>query len=434
MAVELGRQQLWRLESARDDITPYASFRPGQEWLDSDGEVIQAHGGQVVPSKDADGRTIYYLYGEDRTNGYHSAPGVHVYSSYDLYNWDDRGVALRALSSKDQFEDDPYFEALYGDYSAAQQDAVYRDLGTVPVDGVTPPIIERPKVIFNEKTGKWVMWAHMDGPSATSSAQYAKANAGVAVADSPFGPFKYIDSYRLHYAPADAGTDQPRPEQPWHGARHEPVRRRRRHRLHHLFERGERDHVHLQARRTTTPTWRLPPMRAGWLGRGLQPHLREPVEGIPGDLQARRAVLPDHLGHHGWSPNPSRWASSSDIMGAWTEMGDPFPWWAQSNSWNSQPSSVIPVDREHGKYIYMGDRWNGGGDLKNAQMVWLPINMGEGGDSLAVEVHDEWTLDQLDQWSAWDCLGRARGRCRSGAHSTHRWSRHPERRDDRGSP
>ncbi|MFP3786921.1 hypothetical protein, partial [Burkholderia sp. SIMBA_024] len=85
------------------------------------------------PSTDDDGRTIYYLYGEDRTNGYHSAPGVHVYSSYDLYNWEDRGVALRALASEEQF-DEPYFEALYGDYSQEQKDAVYRDLGTVPVD------------------------------------------------------------------------------------------------------------------------------------------------------------------------------------------------------------------------------------------------------------------------------------------------------------
>jgi hypothetical protein len=53
----------------------------------------------------------------------------------------------------------------------------------------------------------------------------------------------------------------------------------------------------------------------------------------------------------------------------------------------------------------MGDRWNGGGDLKNAQMVWLPLNMGEGGDSLAVEVWDEWTLEDLDQWAVWDVTG-----------------------------
>ena len=395
-----GANQLWRLESARDDIAPYASFRPGQEWLDSDGEVIQAHGGQVVPSKDADGRTIYYLYGEDRTNGYHSAPGVHVYSSYDLYNWDDRGVALRALSSKDQFEDDPYFEALYGDYSAAQQDAVYRDLGTVPVDGVTPPIIERPKVIFNEKTGKWVMWAHMDGPSATSSAQYAKANAGVAVADSPFGPFKYIDSYRLHYAPADAEPTN-----------HAPNNRGMARDMNLFVDDDGTGYIIYSSEENATMfisklnddyTDLATPADEAVLGVDYNRIFVNQSRESPAIFKHDERYFLITSGTTGWSPNPSRWASSSDIMGAWTEMGDPFPWWAQSNSWNSQPSSVIPVDREHGKYIYMGDRWNGGGDLKNAQMVWLPINMGEGGDSLAVEVHDEWTLDQLDQWSAWD--------------------------------
>lgn len=110
-------------------------------------------------------------------------------------------------------------------------------------------------------------------------------------------------------------------------------------------------------------------------------------------------------GTTGWSPNPSQFASATDLMGEWTHLGDPFPWWASSNSWNSQPSSVIPVDREHGKYIYMGDRWNGGTDLKNAQMVWLPLNMGEGGDTFSVEVWDEWTPDELDQWAAWEVAG-----------------------------
>src|SRR3954452_23326855 len=80
------------------------SFRPGQPWTDTSGKVIQAHGGQVVTAKDEDGRRVYYWYGEDRSNGYYDSPGVHLYSSYDLYNWKDEGLALRAMSSPDQFE------------------------------------------------------------------------------------------------------------------------------------------------------------------------------------------------------------------------------------------------------------------------------------------------------------------------------------------
>ncbi|SFR82822.1 O-Glycosyl hydrolase [Agromyces sp. CF514] len=390
-----------RLKAAFEDlleaIPAYTSFRPGQEWRDTSGKLIQAHGGQVVPSTDDEGETIYYLYGEDRTNGYHSAPGVHVYSSYDLYNWTDRGLALRALSSKAQF-DEPYFDALYGDYSQAQQDAVYRDLGTVPVAGVTPPIIERPKVIHNEATGKWVMWAHMDGPSETSTAQYAKARAGVAVADSPFGPFRYIDSFALNSSPDGWGDPGMARDM-------------------NLFVDDDGTGYIIYSSEDNA-TMYISKLDAEYTA--LATPADEAVEGVDFNRifagKSREApALFKHddryflltSGTSGWSPNPTRYASTTDIMGDWTEIGDPFPWWAQSNSWNTQPTSVIPVDREHGKYIYMGDRWNGGSDsaLASAPLVWLPLSLGEGGDTLSVEVYDEWTLDQLDGWSAWEVSG-----------------------------
>ncbi|WP_341976730.1 RICIN domain-containing protein [Microbacterium sp. LWO13-1.2] len=390
-----GANQQWKLEPARAEIAPYTSFHPGQEWLDTDGDIIQAHGGQVVPSKDDDGRTIYYLYGEDRTNGYHSSPGVHVYSSYDLYNWEDQGVALRALESTAQF-DDPYFEALYGDYTQEQKDAVYRDLGTTPVDGVTPPIIERPKAIYNESTGKWVMWAHMDGPSATSSAQYAKAKAGVAISDSPFGPFQYIDSYYLNYSPE--GWDTPGMARDMNLFVDDDG-------TGYIIYSSEGNATMYISKLNADYTDLATPADEAVLGVDYNRIFVGQSRESPAIFKHDERYFLITSGTTGWNPNPARWATSTDIMGTWTDKGDPFPWWAQSNSWNSQPSSVIPVDRENGKYIYMGDRWNGGNDLKNAQMVWLPISLGEGGDTMAVEVYDEWTLDQLGQWAAWDVSG-----------------------------
>lgn len=393
-----GANQLWRLEAARAAIEPYTSFRPGQPWLDDKGNVLQAHGGQVVPSKDDDGKTIYYLYGEDRTNGYHSSPGVHVYSSYDLYNWKDEGLALRAMSSESQFTSDPYFQALYGGYSQAQKDAVYRDLGTVPVDGVRPPIIERPKVIHNEATGKWVMWAHMDGPSETSDHQYAKARAGVAIADSPFGPFRYIDNFALNSSPE--GWDAPGMARDMN-----------------LFVDDDGTGYIIYSSEGNG-TMYISKLDAEYTA--LATPAAEAVEGVdfnrifvgwsreaPAMFKHDERYFLITSGTSGWDPNQTKYASATDLMGDWTEIGDPFPWWASKNSWNTQPTSVIPVDREAGKYIYMGDRWNGGSDdaLRNAPLVWLPLNMGEGGDTLSVEVWDEWTLDQLDQWAAWDVSG-----------------------------
>ncbi len=382
-------------------IAPYTSFHPGQAWLDDGDSTIQAHGGQVVTSKDSGGRTIYYLYGEDRTNGYHSSPGVHVYSSYDLYNWTDRGVALRAMSSPDQFTDDPYFAGLYGDDSDDQRAAVYRDLGTVQTDpNVNPAILERPKVIYNATTRKWVMWVHADGPSVTSNAQYAKANAGVAISDSPYGPFRYLGSSRLDYASPDDPTNRA-PGNPGMA------------RDMNLFV-DDDGTAYIIYSSEENKTMFISKLDADYTGLATDP--AHAVEGrdyrrvfvgwsreSPAMFKFRGRYFLMTSGTSGWSPNPADYASSTSILGAdWTDQGNPFPWWAQSTSWNTQPTSIIPVDPIDGKFIYMGDRWNNGDDLANAQLVWLPINLGESGSSFGIEVWDEWTLDQLGQWAAWD--------------------------------
>ena len=43
-------------------------------------------------------------------------------------------------------------------------------------------------MIHHDGTGKFALWLHID------SANYTKATAGVAVADSPLGPFTYLGS------------------------------------------------------------------------------------------------------------------------------------------------------------------------------------------------------------------------------------------------
>ena len=48
-------------------------------------------------------------------------------------------------------------------------------------------ILERPKVIYNAKTGKFVMWFHLE----LKGKGYAAARAGVAVSDTPAGPYPF---------------------------------------------------------------------------------------------------------------------------------------------------------------------------------------------------------------------------------------------------
>src|SRR5437588_641339 len=71
-------------------------FIPGAQWQDTEGNLINAHGGSILYSKGS-----YYWFGEKR--GTHASEGVSVYQSRDLYNWKLLGDALKP--EKDSMSD-----------------------------------------------------------------------------------------------------------------------------------------------------------------------------------------------------------------------------------------------------------------------------------------------------------------------------------------
>lgn len=61
-------------------------------------------------------------------------------------------------------------------------------------------VIERPKVVYNAKTNKYVMWMHID------SSNYGEAKIGVATGDSVCGKYTYLRSERpLGFESRDSG-------------------------------------------------------------------------------------------------------------------------------------------------------------------------------------------------------------------------------------
>ena len=102
-------------------------FTPGEIWLDADGKPIQAHGGGVIH---VDG--VYYWFGENKDTPNNPGKtrvdviGMSCYSSRDLLNWKNEGVVLPAVPG------DPGHDLHPGN------------------------VAERPKVIFNRRTGKYV--------------------------------------------------------------------------------------------------------------------------------------------------------------------------------------------------------------------------------------------------------------------------------------
>ncbi|GJT95918.1 glycosyl hydrolase family protein 43 [Tanacetum coccineum] len=49
-------------------------------------------------------------------------------------------------------------------------------------------VLERPKVIYNETTGIYIMWMHIDDTT------YTRAAARTAISSSPTSPFDYINA------------------------------------------------------------------------------------------------------------------------------------------------------------------------------------------------------------------------------------------------
>ncbi|MEH7086823.1 family 43 glycosylhydrolase [Neobacillus drentensis] len=371
-------------------FTPNESFRPGQVWTDTYGAPIQAHGGGIMYDEET---KKYYWYGEDKTNGYLPARGVRVYSSTDLYNWKDEGLALTAIESMDQFETDPLISKLYE--GREDKADIKNDIGT-------DRIIERPKVIYNDKTKKYVMWMHTDGPSATSSANYAKAEAGYALSDSPTGPFVYQESNRMDRVPEGAEYNG-QPNQPGMA------------RDMNLFkdDDGTAYLIYSSEENMTIYISKLNDSYTdivGWHKDGKverdttykSVYGEDYIRVFPGAQREAPAMFKYNgkyylitSGATGWAPNSARYTVADDIFGEWKPMRDPAIGEKASTTFDSQSTNVITIDAKKGKFIFMGDRWKES-DLKDSRYIWLPIEFGQG-DEISLQWYDKWNLDTLNR-------------------------------------
>lgn len=357
----------------------------GAPMYDTNGNQIQAHGGQIQQFT-VDGETKWYWIGEDKTYDYRPVGGIHVYSSTDLYNWDDEGVVLQTMEDPDQFETDEYFKNLYGRETEEQKAAIFEDLDR------NNTVMERPKMLYNDKTGKYVIWFHCDGRTANSDADYGKAKAGVAVSDSPTGPFKFLGSYKLNYdeESGNYGYDG------WDG--------RGSVRDMNLFkdDDGTAYIIYSSEGNETTYISKLnedytylsaDPDKAVY-GEDYTRNFVKWSREAPAPFKYKDKYYIINSGCTGWSPNQAKYFVADNIMGPYTEKGDPCTDWGSGTTYDTQSTCVIPVDPENGKYIYMGDHWNSG-DLSESRYVWLPIEFLPD-DKIAIGRYSDWTLDELE--------------------------------------
>ncbi len=142
---------LFALLGIHASASDWTTIRNGQSWIDTDGNIVQAHGAGFI---NVDG--TWYMVGEDRSSTWN--PDVNMYSSTDLQHWKfERKIIKNGVTTS--------------------------ELGS-------SRMIERPKIMYCAKTGKYVVWCHYE------SSDYSASEAAVFECDEVNGEYEYVWSGR----------------------------------------------------------------------------------------------------------------------------------------------------------------------------------------------------------------------------------------------
>ena len=361
---------------------PPTAFQPGQVWPDQNGIHINAHGGGILHHEGT-----YFWFGEHKIQGdagNYAQVGVHVYASKDLYNWKDEGIALRV-------SEDPSSDLAKG------------------------CILERPKVLFCRKTGRFVMWFHLE----PKGRGYGGARSGVAVADRVTGPFRFLESFRPNAGvwPQNAPVESRRPLSdeetaqlkklslsggPVPGYPTNLIFRRnfaggQMARDMTLFQDDDGSAYHVFASEDNGV------LHISQLADDYQKPAGRYIRVFAGDFNEAPALF-KHRGRYylfssgctGWAPNAARLAVADSIWGPWKKLGNPCRGTKEQLriTFDSQSTFVLPVAGQPDAFIFMGDRWRPANAIDGCY-VWLPIRFRDG--QPYVEWLDRWDLKVFNQ-------------------------------------
>lgn len=341
----------------------------GDTWADNNGVHINAHGGNIIKLKGT-----YYWYGERRseTGKPYSSLGVSLYTSKDMQHWTDCGLVLPVSS----------------------------EAGSDIEGGC---IIERPKVVYNAKTQKYVMWFHLE----LKGKGYGAARYAIATSDSPKGPFLYIRSGRVNPGTFPIG-----------------------------FSQSDTTDVRSQLaapemKTWWTPEWRKQIERGMFFMRDLQggQMARDMTIFVDDDGKAYHIyssednltlqiaqLTDDYLSHNGcfvrvaaggqneaptifkkdgtywmitsgctgWAPNAARMFCAKNILGPWKQLPNPCRGEGADKTFGAQGTYIFPVTTEKERklfkgadFVFMADIWKSA-KLSDSRHLWLPITFENG--------------------------------------------------------
>lgn len=342
-----------------------AQFKNGQLWLATDGEHINAHGGNIIFHEGT-----YYWYGEHRPyRGFTTEKGIAVYSSADLQQWKNEGIAL----------------------SVSEENGHDIERGC---------IMERPKVIYNKVTRKFVMLFHLE----LKGRGYEAARVAFAESDSPTGPFRYLRSTRLHAGKwpfnmnqqqiaAAKNTDASKWDKWWTPKWRKEVEKgmylwrdmnsgqMSRDMTVYIDDDGRAYHITSSQENLTLLISELTNDYLDYTGRYVMV--------APGGQNEAPCIF-KHNGRYwlicsgctGWAPNEARMFTADNIWGPWHQLPSPFMGVATGyhdmpahKTFGAQGTYIMKAGKE---FVFMADIWNPR-HLSQSLHLWLPISFNEKG-------------------------------------------------------
>ena len=298
-------------------------IKPTEIWPDDKGNHIQAHGGGITKVG-----KIYYWYGEERAQGLDTNYRyVSCYSSTDLTNWKFRGDVVK-MSDPDT-------------------------LGA-------KWILERPKVYYNEKTKKYVMYMHID------NRKYKVAQVAIAVCDKPDGQFQYVKRFRpLGHESRDIGQ---------------------------FIDDDGTAYLVFEDRPFG---FRIAKLSDDYMD------VEKEICLIPAHMEGGAIVHYNGLYYSigsaltSWNPNPNKYATSLSLSGPWSEFKDIAP--PETKTYGGQSTMLLKVvGTKSTTVIFMADVWKPKTQW-DSRYIWMPLEIGDG--KLWVPQPKPWSINvKTGEW------------------------------------
>lgn len=321
-----------------------AAFDPNiynnTDWVDSGNvNLISAHEGSISRFGDT-----FYWYGTSyasnptgRTGRDAQWDGFKVYSSSDLVNWTDQGWAVQK----------PAWGWL-AKYTA-----------------------HTPRVIYNDTTGKYVMWFHYF--FAYNSGALSPASMAMAAdSNSPTGPFQIV-AMRETGGPYGFATDM------------------------NLFKDDDPNGTAYLIYEDGAGDIRVDKLSADYLSSTKQSVVAiGSVAGneheVPAMIKYRGKYIVAASGVNGWGASETDYAVADSPMGPYGQVRQ----MSQSNTWSSRFSNFVYVNESNKLFALCDAWWNPNpSDLDESRYFWLPVAFNANTETAVMEYRAQWNPWQM---------------------------------------